>query len=77
VKIERREGMYTGLKRNVLDTELLKQIVGYGAKISLEDGISRCWSALTSSRNGAASMVPIVVFQDGDAWHQPNSIRPA
>jgi UDP-glucose 4-epimerase len=76
VKIERMEGMYTGLKRSVLDVSRLKTITGYSATTSLKEGISRCWDAITTPGRMAEEQVPVGIIPDPTPWPASSLLGP-
>ena len=47
VHITHRDGMYAGVRRSVLNVTLLKQLTGFTARTTLEEGIFRSWSQLS------------------------------
>jgi len=76
VKIEPMEGMYTGLRRNVLDVHRLEETTGYRATTSLEEGISRCWDAITCLGRIDATQLPFGILQGHTMWPESELLGP-
>lgn len=46
VAVERVEGEYTGVRRNVLDVSKLRAGTGWAPRVSLQDGVAQMWRGL-------------------------------